>query len=99
MRTTFSTPTTPTRDSPNAIAGARDCTSSPAPLVGDSVGVTRLACTPASLARARALAALARSRIPDRRFWYHSALSLCEPGPRKRTASRLGGLQERGGTH
>src|SRR6476646_6552979 len=73
MRTTFSTPVTPTRESPTGTPGVRSWTSSPAPLVGESEGLSRVAATAPSLARETRLA---RHRPRDRRFWYHSALSL-----------------------
>src|SRR5262249_42515873 len=45
MRTTFSTPVTPTRESPTAIAGVRAWTSSPAPVAAEAGVVTGPACT------------------------------------------------------
>jgi hypothetical protein len=45
MRTTFSTPVTPTRESPSAIPGTRAWTSSPAPNAGEIEEVGEPACT------------------------------------------------------
>ena len=45
MRTTFSTPVTPTRERPIGTEGARAWTSSPAAGVGDSEWICRVTCT------------------------------------------------------
>src|SRR5277367_7200659 len=45
IRTTFSTPLTPTRDSPTCTPGRRACTSSPGSPVRDSVEIARVART------------------------------------------------------
>ena len=81
MRTTFSTPVTPTRESPTGTAGARAWTSSSAPRAGRCCGGRPLSPAPRpSLARDRwALAGrsgrrVRQAHIPDRRFWYHFAL-------------------------
>src|SRR5216684_5923193 len=76
MRTTFSTPVTPTRERPTGTPGGRSWTSSPAPLAGAGEGLICVTCTVASLARrARRVRATGPRDSPDRRFWYHSALS------------------------
>src|SRR6476646_6480396 len=51
MRTTFSTPVTPTRESPTAIWGGRAWTSSPAPAGAAASDVRGPACTASSVAR------------------------------------------------
>jgi hypothetical protein len=71
MRTTFSTPVTPTRESPTRTPGGRAWTSSPARPGRQRRG------EPSRLHRDQPSAAAGRSPvggISDRRFWYHSAL-------------------------
>src|SRR6202034_198639 len=68
IRTTFSTPVTPTRESPTGTLGGRAWTSSPAPCGGSSGGGSRVACTTAK-------PSAAVTGVSGRRFWYHSALA------------------------
>src|ERR1700733_742430 len=49
---TFSTPVTPTRESPTGTRGARACTSALAPSTGAGETLESVACTSASVARA-----------------------------------------------
>ncbi len=88
MRTTFSTPVTPTRERPIGTEGARACTSSPKGCVGDSEWICRVACTspkpsgPSAPDPPDGEARRARSReravtqpaYTTADFWYHFAL-------------------------